>query len=373
MGYDQARVVEALRAFEAGEIIIVTDDDDRENEGDLVIAAVHCTTEKMAFIIRHTSGIVCAPMTAAEAKRLNLAPMVSENDAPHATAFTVSVDYRHDTTTGISAEDRTSTCRALANPNAGANDFVRPGHIFPLIAKQGGVLMRSGHTEASVDLCRLANLPPVGVISELMNEDGTVTCGPQVEAFAKKHRLKMVSVADLIAYRQRQESLIERIGEQQVATLGGNAKAYTYSTPWDAMHHVAIVYGDIRDGRDVPVRLQIESVLDDVFGSSDNLRKTIKSFGKKGRGVIVYLREGSVGVARTSGRLTAGGEAQIVGHFEDHGTAKSRKDEWLEIGLGAQILKDLGIQSIQLLASRERHYVGLEGFGIEISSTITPV
>ena len=148
--------------------------------------------------------------------------------------------------------------------------------------------------------------------------------------------------------------------------------AYTYSTPWDAMHHVAIVFGDIRDGRDIPVRLQIESVLDDVFGSSDNLRNTIKSFGKEGRGVIVYLREGSVGVARISGRLSTPAEPEIIGHSEDHGTAKSRKDEWLEIGLGAQILKDLGIQSIQLLASRERHYVGLEGFGIEISKTIIP-
>lgn len=368
MSFDQAKVAEALRAFEAGEIVVVTDDDDRENEGDLIVSAIHCTAEKMAFIIRHTSGIVCAPMTLSEARRLNLSPMVAENDAPHATAFTVSVDYRHDTTTGISAEERTSTCRALANPNAGAGDFVRPGHIFPLVAKEGGVLMRSGHTEAAVDLCKLCNLPPVGVISELMNEDGTVTKGQQVTDFAKTHELKMVSVADLIAYRQRQESLIDRIETEKVDTFGGEAIAHTYRTPWDPMHHLALVFGDIRDGVDVPVRLQIESVVDDVFGAEDTLRNITKDFAKNGRGVIVYLREGSVGVVQKSPEP----EGKILGHAEDHGTAKSRKDEWLEIGLGAQILKDLGIQSIVLHASRERHYVGLEGFGIKISKTQTP-
>ena len=185
MGYDQQKIVDAIRAFEAGEIVVVMDDDDRENEGDLIVAAVHCTPEKMAFMIRHTSGIVCAPMTVQEAKRLNLNPMVADNDAPHATAFTVSVDYKHDTTTGISAEERTSTVRALANPNSGALDFVRPGHIFPLVAKEGGVLMRSGHTEAAVDLCKLAGLAEVGVISELVNDDGTVMRGPQVMAFCR--------------------------------------------------------------------------------------------------------------------------------------------------------------------------------------------
>ena len=365
MGYDQANVAEALRAFEAGEIVVVTDDDDRENEGDLIVAAVHCSNEKMAFIIRHTSGIVCAPMTLEDAKRLNLAPMVAENDAPHATAFTVSVDYKHDTTTGISAADRNSTCRGLANPNAGAADFVRPGHIFPLVAKEGGVLMRSGHTEAAVDLCKLSNLPPVGVISELMNEDGTVMRGDEVDTFAKTHELKTVSVADLIAFRQRQESLVERVEEHEVQTIGGKAMAYAYSTPYDPMHHLAVVYGDIRDGKDIPVRLQIESVIDDAFGGSAHLRNTLKQFGKDQRGVVVYLREGSVGVAHRA----ILNESEIIGHAEDHGSAMTRKDEWLEIGLGAQILRDLGIQSIELYASRERYYVGLEGFGIEISST----
>ncbi len=368
MSFDQARVAQALRAYEAGEIVVVTDDDDRENEGDLIVAAVHCTPEKMAFIIRHTSGIVCAPMTLSAARRLNLAPMVAENDAPHATAFTVSVDYRHDTTTGISAEERTSTCRALANPNAGPSDFVRPGHVFPLVAKEGGVLMRSGHTEAAVDLCKLCKLEPVGVISELMNEDGTVMRGGQVQDFAKAHNLKMVSVADLIAYRQRQESLVERVDVEVAETWAGKAIAYTYRTPWDPMHHLALVYGDIRDGKDVPVRLQIESVLDDVFGPGENLRELMEQFAKAGRGVIVYLREGSVGVRR----YQEPDPAQMPGYGEDHRSAKHRQDEWLEIGLGAQILRDLGIQSIMLHASRERHYVGLEGFGIEISKTLLP-
>jgi len=365
MDYDQARVAAAIRAFEAGEIVVVTDDDDRENEGDLIVAAVHCTGEKMAFIIRHTSGIVCAPMTAPEAKRLNLSPMVAENDAPHATAFTVSVDYRHDTTTGISAEERTSTVRALANPNAGASDFVRPGHIFPLVAREGGVLMRSGHTEAAVDLCRLAGLPPVGVISELMNDDGSVMRGPQVAAFAARHNLRHVSVAQLIAYRQRKDRLIERVSEARVETRAGPALAVTYKTPWDPMHHLALVYGDIRDGRGVPARMQIESVLGDAFGGSDTLARVLAMIGRKGRGVVVYLREGSVGVAHVARR----GDADLGGDGEGHGSARSRQEEWLEIGLGAQILRDLGIQSIELLASRERHYVGLEGFGIRIDRT----
>src|ERR1700761_6725357 len=183
------RVEAAVAAFARGEIVVVTDDDDRENEGDLFVAAAMCTPEKMAFIIRHTSGIVCAPLSVDEAKRLHLDPMVAMNDAPLGTAFTVSVDVRHGLTTGISAEERSNTVRALANGNSGATDFVRPGHVFPLVAREGGVLMRSGHTEACIDLCRLAGLPPVGVLSELMNDDGTVMRGPGVAAFAEKHKL----------------------------------------------------------------------------------------------------------------------------------------------------------------------------------------
>jgi len=363
MPYGQKKVVEALRAFERGEIVVVMDDDGRENEGDLIVAAVHCTPEKMAFIVRHTSGIVCTPMPREEARRLNLAPMVAENESAHTTAFTVSVDFKYGTTTGISADDRTLTVRNLANGNVGASDFTRPGHIFPLVAREGGVLMRSGHTEAAVDLCKLANLPPVGVICELVNDDGSVKRGPQVTAFAAEHGLKQVSVADLIAYRQRQETLIERVECFDIETPGGKAKAYTYTLPWDSMQHLAVVFGDIRDGEDVPVRLHPEEVVSDVFGTSPRLEGIVKTMGENRRGVIVYLREGSVGVGqrdRNRNRPAAG---------EGHDEARRRESEWREIGLGAQILKDLGISSIRLLASRERHYVGLEGFGIRIVST----
>lgn len=363
MSFDQKRVVDAIRAFEAGEIVVVTDDGGRENEGDLIVAAVHCTPEKMAFIVRHTSGIVCTPMPREEAKRLNLAAMVSENDSAHTTAFTVTVDFKHGTTTGISADDRTLTVRNLANPNVGPSDFVRPGHIFPLVAREGGVLMRSGHTEAAVDLCRLASLPPIGVICELVNDDGSVMRGPQVEAFADTHGLKQLSVADLIAYRQRKETLIEQVATFDVETPFGKAKATTYSLPWDPMQHMALVFGDIRDGVDIPVRLHLENVGEDVFGKGKPLDGIMERIAAHGRGVIVYLREGSVGVgASTTARK---GNADREGHNE----AKARESEWLEIGLGAQILKDLGITSIRLMASRERHYVGLEGFGIRIAAT----
>ena len=362
MPYDQKKTVEAIRAFERGEIVVVMDDDGRENEGDLIVAAVHCTPEKMAFIVRHTSGIVCTPMTKEDAKRLNLAPMVADNDSAHTTAFTVSVDFKHGTTTGISADDRTLTVRNLANGNVGGSDFVRPGHIFPLIAREGGVLMRSGHTEAAVDLCKLAGLPPVGVISELVNDDGTVKRGPQVAAFAEEHGLRQVSVADLIAYRQRQETLVQRVACSDIETIGGKAKAFTYTLPWDVMHHLAIVYGDIRDGHEVPVRLHSEDVVTDVFGTSHRLDGIMKAMGAEQRGVIVYLREGSVGVAHQDRNRPSGDR-------EDHEEARRRESEWREIGLGAQILKDLGISSIRLIASRERHYIGLEGFGIHIAST----
>lgn len=366
MSYNQKQVVDALRAFERGEIVVVMDDDGRENEGDLIVAAVHCTAEKMAFIVRYTSGIVCTPMPKEEAKRLNLTAMVAENDAPHSTAFTVTVDYKHGTTTGISADDRTLTVRNLANPNAGAGDFVRPGHIFPLVAREGGVLMRSGHTEAAVDLCKLANLPPVGVICELVNDDGSVMRGPQVTDFAEKHGLHRITVADLIAYRQRKETLIVRMGETRVETLAGQAQAYTYQLPWEPMQHVALVFGDIRDGEDVPVRLHREDVLTDAFGVRSGLDDVLKRMAAEKRGVLVYLREGSVGVRATdpSRRHTDATHTR-----EEHTEAKARDEEWRQIGLGAQILKDLGISSIRLLASKERHYVGLEGFGITILKT----
>lgn len=348
-------VTEAVEAFARGEIVIVTDDDDRENEGDLIVAASLCTPEKMAFIIRHTCGIVCAPVTAAEAKRLRLDPMVASNDAPLGTAFTVSVDVKHGLTTGISAEQRCNTVRALANGNMGASDFVRPGHIFPLIAKDGGVLMRSGHTEAAVDLCRLAGLPPVGVICELANDDGTVMKGDQIAAFGERHGLKRVSVADMIAYRQAREKLVERLGTFPVTTVHGEMTGYAYGTPFDSVQHFALVHGRIGDGRDVLVRFHRADVVGDVFGGGRTVARALERIAAEKRGVLVYLRDGTAGVPTTA----------FPGAGND-GSEAARSKAWREVGLGAQILRDLGVSSIRNLSSSSRSYVGLSGFGIEI-------
>ncbi len=358
---DLDSVDEALKAISRGELVVVVDDDDRENEGDLIGAAAKITPEQMAFMIRHTSGIICAPMTQEDARRLNLEPMVATNDAPLATAFTVSVDYRPGLTTGISAAERAATVHGLANPNAAAADFVRPGHVFPLVARPGGVLIRSGHTEAAVDLCRLAGETPVGVISELVNDDGTVKRGPQVLAFAREHGLKIISVADLIAYRRTRERLVERSGEFELETPAGHARAVSFTTPFDPVEHLALVVGPVGEGRDVLVRLHREDVLEDVFGARDTLNRVFARFKKEGAGILVYLREGATGVP--AARLGLGGE-------EDTASARARDQAWRDVGLGAQILRDLGVKSIRLLASSERHYVGLSGFGIEISETI---
>jgi len=362
---DSSTAVEAaIEAFKRGEIIVVTDDDDRENEGDLIVAAVHATPDKLGFIVRHTSGIVCTTIPPETARRLQLQPMVADNDAPLGTAFTVSVDFRPGLTTGISAEERCNTVRALANPNVGSGEFVRPGHVFPLIARDGGVLMRSGHTEAAVDLCRLAGLEQVGVLSELVNDDGSVCRGDQVTGFAVKHGLQLVSVADLIAWRQRRERLVERIDSFPITTLAGPAQAFAYRTPFDATQHLAVVFGDIGQGVDVPVRLHREAVATDVFGEHQPLDGFMRRFAEERRGVIVYLREDSVGVAQNDKRTR-----------DDIDPPQSsddmRGEEWREIGLGAQILKDLGVVSIKLYSRRERRYVGVEGFGIAITETVS--
>ncbi|HLK81169.1 MAG TPA: 3,4-dihydroxy-2-butanone-4-phosphate synthase [Xanthobacteraceae bacterium] len=353
----QSLVEEVAAAFARGEIVVVADDDDRENEGDLFVAASMCTPEKMAFIIRYTSGIVCAPVSAEEARRLHLDPMVALNDAPLGTAFTVSVDVRHGLTTGISAEERTNTVRALANPNSGAADFVRPGHVFPLVAREGGVLMRSGHTEACVDLCRLAGLPPVGVLAELMNDDGTVMRGAGVKQFAEAHGLRQMTIADLIAYRQAREKLVKRVSEFPVPTEIGTLKAYAYVTPFDEVYHVALVHGRIGDGRDVPTRLHRADIMRDVFGGAPEVHGALRRFAREGRGVMVFLRDGAAGVPVSAPPKDGGG------------AEAARQRQWREIGLGAQILRDLGISSIRLLTSAEHHYVGLAGFGIEITAS----
>ncbi|MHC4043357.1 3,4-dihydroxy-2-butanone-4-phosphate synthase [Bradyrhizobium sp. 23AC] len=345
----------ALQALADGEIVVVTDDDDREGEGDLVVAASRCTAEKMAFIIRHTSGIVCAPITLEDARRLRLDPMVVNNDSPHTTAFTVSVDYRPDNGTGISAEERASCCRALANPNVGASDFCRPGHVFPLIAKEGGVLMRSGHTEAAVDLCRLAGLEPVGVISELMNDDGSVMKGPQVAAFADKHKLKQVTIADLISFRQARETLIERVSSVTAESSIGPLQGYSYRSPFDPIHHVAYIYGELGDGTNVLTRFYKPNILRDLFSGQEQAKMNVilQRFKDNGSGVLVYLRDGAAGVPPAP-------LCPISSREDD------RNRQWREIGVGAQILRDLKISSIRHLTSSTHHFKGLSGFGIEI-------
>src|ERR1700756_4191004 len=355
----QQRIHAVVAAFARGDIVIVADDDDRENEGDLFVAASLCTPEKMAFMIRHTSGIVCAPLAQDEARRLHLDPMVARNDAPLGTAFTVSVDVRHGLTTGISAEERTNTVRALANGNSGASDFVRPGHVFPLAAREGGVLVRRGHTESCVDLCGLAGLPPVGVLSELMNDNGTVMRGPELAVFAEKHKLQRISIAELIAYRQARDKLIERVSEFPVESEIGTLAGYAFLTPFDAVSHMAFVYGRIGDGKNVLTRLHRADIISDVFGGAKTIHHALARFKAEGRGVLVLLRDGTAGVPVIS--IPKSGESS---------SGEARTRQWREVGLGAQILKDLGVNSIKLItSSRPTTYVGLSGFGIEIVGT----
>src|ERR1700716_1249576 len=382
-------IQEVLQAFAHGELVVVTDDDDREGEGDLIVAASLCTAEKMAFIIRHTSGIVCAPITTEDARRLRLHsmgrdkktrfitrhtsgivcapittedarrlrldPMVAHNESNHTTAFTVSIDYKPDGGTGISADERASCCRALANPNAGANDFARPGHVFPLIARDGGVLLRSGHTEAAVDLCKLSGLPPVGVISELMNDDGTVMKGEQVAKFAAAHKLKHVTIADMIAYRQAREKLIERVATFTTESPIGPLQGYAYRSPFDSIAHVAFVYNGIGDGKNVLTRFHKPNIVRDIFTGHKRMQTVLEHFKKAGSGVLVYLRDGAAGVP-------------VSPLPEDKSAEADRNKQWREVGVGAQILRDLGVTSIRHLTSSVHDYKGLSGFGIEIVS-----
>jgi 3,4-dihydroxy 2-butanone 4-phosphate synthase / GTP cyclohydrolase II len=348
----------ALEAFKQGQMLIVTDDDDREGEGDLIVAASLCTPEQMAFIVRHTSGIVCTPIAPDLARKLRLDPMVAVNDAPLSTAFTVSVDYRHGLTTGISADERTATVRALANSNVGADDFVRPGHIFPLIARSGGVLMRSGHTEAAVDLCQLAGLPPVGVICELINDDGSVMKGERLNAFATHNHLMRITIADLIAYRQARERLVERVGTFPMETTIGTVQGYAYTTPFDSVNHFAFVYGDIGSDDPVPARFHRANVIVDTFGGGKVIKAALEHFALEGRGILVYLRDGTAGVPLASNTENP------ATHTEEN-----RTKAWREVGLGAQILKDLGVTRIRHVTTSHRSFVGLAGFGIDIVGT----
>jgi 3,4-dihydroxy 2-butanone 4-phosphate synthase/GTP cyclohydrolase II len=359
-------IEDGVRAIANGEMIVVVDDDDRENEGDLIMAAAKATPAQVAFMIRHTSGILCAPLTGERARALRLEPMVQDNNAPLRTAFTVSVDYREGLTTGISADERTSTVRALANGNVVAEDFVRPGHVFPLIAKEGGVLMRSGHTEAATDLASLAGLPAVGLLAELVNDDGSVKRLPELVAFAEEHRLKIISIADLIAYRRTRERLVERVSEFEVETEIGMAKAIAYATAFDPVQHLALVFGDLARASAAPVRIHRQQVIADVFSpraSNENnlLSAALQKIKAAGVGVVVYLREGAAGVRPPEPQSPfAAGEGPTPSEHR-------REEHWREVGIGAQILKDLGLTTITLLTTHRLDYVGLQGFDIRIA------
>jgi len=356
-------VSEAVAAMAAGELVVVVDDDDRENEGDLILAASKAMPEQLAFMIRHTSGIICAPVTQELAERLQLSPMVETNRDPMRTAFTVSVDYREGLTTGISAEERTNTLRALANDNCIATDFLRPGHVFPLISKTGGVLMRSGHTEAATDLTRLARLPQVGVLAEIVNDDGTVKRLPELIAFAREHDLKIVSIADLIEHRIRTETLVNRIESRAIATPIGEAEVHVYTTPFDDIQHLAVAFGKVTGESAVPCRIHHEQPLRDLFEAPHSQRwldLALTRFKAGGKGVLVYVRDP---------RITTLQRAAGSSGVDRHRSSQQRRERWREIGLGAQILRNLGVSSITLIATQHRQYVGLAGFGIEIAAT----
>ena len=350
-------IEDAIAEIAAGRPVVVVDDEDRENEGDLIMAAEAATPEWVGFMVRHTGGVLCVPMPHAEARRLQLWPMVSENDAPLATAFTVSVDVRKDLTTGISAQDRSNTVRALADPTSVPDEFVRPGHIFPLIARDGGVLIRTGHTEAAVDLSRLAGLHPVSLISEIVNDDGSIMQGEQLQSFAAEHKLKLISIDALIAWRQSRETLVKRVSDETVETSIGPGRAIVYETTFDTAQHIAMVFGEPGDGRGVLTRFQREDTVSDIFNAQDGaISASLQRIKDEGSGVIVYLRQGATGVV-----VQAEGEGAV--------SDAARRDQWREVGLGAQILTDLDITSIRVLSTTERQYFGLSGFDVEIEGT----
>ena len=362
----------ALAAIAAGELVVVVDDTDRENEGDLIMAASKATPEKIAFMIRHTSGIICVPMPAARAAELNLEPMVANNIDPFRTAFTVTVDYKVGMTTGIAATERAATIRALAGGNAHASDFIRPGHIFPLVARDGGVLARSGHTEAGVDLARMAGLEPAGVLAEVVNDDGTVKRLPELLEFAAEHGLKIISIEDLIAYRLAKETFLSRVAVVPTIISGMRAEAYAYETPFDPVQQVALVIGDVHGKANVPCRIIREQPLRDLLGragaEADPVARAVAEIkARGGTGIVLLLRSAAALDHETDGRRTPVLDGQ---GDESHGSAVKRMSGWREVGVGSQILRDLGVGSIALMTSSGRQYVGLGGYGIEIGETI---
>lgn len=361
----------ALAAFARGEFVVVVDDATRENEGDLILAAEHVTPEAIAFMVRHTSGVICVALPGERLDALHLPPMVAENTDHQRTAFTVSVDYRHGTSTGISAADRSATLRALADPTTVAADFARPGHIFPLRPNPGGVLKRPGHTEAAADLARLAGLYPAGVLCEIVHDDGSMARRPQLIEFAQRHRFPILTIADLIAYRRRTETLVEHLAEARLPTKHGVFTAHVYRCLLDGSEHLALVKGEVRGKDHVLVRVHSECLTGDILGSlrcdcGEQLELALAKVAQAGSGVVVYLRghEGrGIGIAH---KLRAY-------QLQDQG--RDTVDANVELGLpvdarsydvGAQILTHLGITTMRLMSNNPAKFTQLAGYHLQL-------